>query len=88
MTHWTAENIQSLRRRLGWSAADLSRRFSCDLKVILDWEGGVSSPLPEQIRQLETLKFHLNDYSNKIQITPQAEKILEEEGLEQVSLKN
>ena len=84
MTIWTAEKIKSLRQQLGWSAADFSRRFGCDLEIVNQWERGEKSPSPEHIRQFESLAFHMDSISEQIQLRPQAEQFLTSNGIEQI----
>lgn len=86
MNQWTAEQIKNLRLRLGWSAADFSRRFGCDSNLILDWERGVHTPSPNDIIQFQQLEFYLNNYCEQVSRGPAAEQLLKELKIEQIHL--
>lgn len=84
MKSWTAEEIKKLRLRLGWSAADFSRRFGCTSDVVLKWERGAQSPSPEDIMQLSRLEFYLESYSEQMARGPVADIALSAMRLNQI----
>jgi len=86
MSKWTAIEIKGLRLRLGWSAADFSRRFGCLSDVILNWEKGVQTPSSDDERQLDRLAFYLESYCEMVLREPIAEQVLKAEGLDQIHL--
>lgn len=85
--NWTPETITTLRRRLGWSRAELSRRVGVTAKVIQAWEEGKGKPDSEASNQLLSLDGHLQKYSQSLATDPLAELFLEKNKLNQI-LKN
>ncbi len=81
---WTAEEIKSLRLRLGWSAADFARRFGCTSEMIMDWERGAMSPSPDDVLQLSRLEFHLESYCEQVVRGPVADVALSALKLNQI----
>jgi transcriptional regulator with XRE-family HTH domain len=84
MSKWTAEEIKTLRLRLGWSAADFSRRFGCLSDVVLAWEKGAQHPSPDDILQMDRLEFHLENYCEQMSRGPKADEVLSTFKLEQI----
>lgn len=41
---WSGEKIKDLRRRLGWSQAELSNRLGCRQQTVSEWETNVYQP--------------------------------------------
>ncbi len=81
---WGAEEIRSLRLRLGWSAADFARRFGCLSQLVSDWERGTQVPTSDDILQLQRLSLYVDSYSEQVQRGPVAEQVLKSGGFEQV----
>lgn len=81
---WTAEKIKMLRLRLGWSAADFSRRFGCTCEVTIDWERGLRSPSPDEMMQLNRLEFYLESYSDQVARGPVADFAMSAMCLQQI----
>lgn len=84
MAVWSANEIKTLRMQLGWSRADFSRRFGCELELVNEWERGEKSPSPEHQRQLEALSFSVDSIAEQTSLRPQAEQILSIHGIEQI----
>jgi ribosome-binding protein aMBF1 (putative translation factor) len=84
MVIWTPEKIKVLRKQLGWSAADLSRRLSCDLDKVQSWELGSFAPTLEEARQLEAISFFIDTNCEVVQLSAQAETIIQENNFEQI----
>jgi DNA-binding XRE family transcriptional regulator len=82
---WTPALITQLRRRLGWTRAELSRRVGVTVTVIEAWEKGGEAPGQEICNQLDFLEGHLNRYCECLSKDPVAEIFLKENGLNQVS---
>ena len=55
MEKWTPDKIRSLRLRMGWSAAELARRFGGQADLITRWELGECEPTSVDRLQLEQL---------------------------------
>ncbi len=81
---WTKEHIKDLRLRLGWSVAEFSRRLGCMADLVIDWERGIVSPSPDDLKQLEFLRFHIANYSMLIERESKADAFLKTSSLEQV----
>lgn len=81
---WTPELIKSLRRRLGWSRAELSRRVGVKAEVIAAWEDGSRQPDSESCNQLLSLDSHVQKYSQSLASDPLAETYLEQNRLNQI----
>ncbi len=47
---WTKERIKDLRLRLGWSVAEFSRRLGCVADLVIDWEKGLITPSPDDLK--------------------------------------
>jgi transcriptional regulator with XRE-family HTH domain len=52
---WDSENIRELRRRLGWSQADLARRLKMNSAHVGQIEMGLEEPDLETTQSLELL---------------------------------
>jgi transcriptional regulator with XRE-family HTH domain len=50
-----ARAIRSLRRRRGWTQAELAERLGSDPVTVSRWERGVSSPRPSALLRLREL---------------------------------
>lgn len=85
--NWTPESIITLRRKLGWTRAELSRRVGVTVQVIQAWEDGTEKPDSEAGNQLLSLDGHLQKYSQSLATDPLAELFLEKNKLNQI-LKN
>lgn len=48
-------DIRRLRRRRGWTQADLARRLGTDPVTVSRWERGVSRPRPSALKRLAEL---------------------------------
>lgn len=82
--NWTQVKINELRRRLGWSQAELSRRVGVSVDALRSWEDGVSRPDSEACIQLSSLEGQLNRYSKSIATDPVAETFLSKNRLNQI----
>lgn len=85
---WKAERIQNLRRRLGWSQAELSRRLGVSTAAIEKWELGLGNPGIESMNQLSSLESHLESYCSTISSSPIAEVVLKEKNMNQILRKD
>ena len=84
MNKWAAEDIKSLRLRLGWSAADFARFFGGPADLVMKWERGEALPTIDDTLQFNRLAFHADSYSQQILREPLAERCLSEMGREQI----
>ncbi len=84
MNIWTGAKIRSLRQRLGWSMADLSRRLGCASDVVRALECEELHPTREQEIQFERLFFHLEIYNDQTASGPKAESVLAQGTVEQI----
>lgn len=85
---WSGERVRQLRRRLGWSAADFSRRLSCSIEALDALENGKTQPDLDTIQQLEVLNFHLDSYNEVLTRSPQADQALKSTGQDQIHKKD
>jgi transcriptional regulator with XRE-family HTH domain len=85
---YTGEDIRSLRQRLGWSAADLSRRLGCSVSRLRELECGTGTIMITEAEQLSRLQMHLNNYNLQLELGPRAEVALRINGFEQINLKD
>ncbi len=81
---WTGSRIKSLRKRLGWSAVDLSRRLGCKKDQVYQWEKEESVPDKEVVHQLNYIELQLKDRHQKISKRIHAEKHMKDNDLSQV----
>ncbi|MGE4131092.1 MAG: multiprotein-bridging factor 1 family protein [Bdellovibrionales bacterium] len=79
------QEIRTLRRRLGWSLAEMARRMGCGTDLITSWESGDQNPDAESLNQLHFLHFHVESSSAITAQTPMAERELEIRGIAQVT---
>lgn len=84
MNKWAADDIKSLRLRLGWSAAEFARFFGGPADLIMQWERGETAPGPDDNLQFDRLSFHAESHSQAILREPLAERRLSELGREQI----
>jgi len=82
---WTNAKIKNLRRRMGWSYADLARRLSCKKEEILALESGNMKASKEHIDQLEIILSQCEESTAAKQSQPQAESIMKTNGLGQIT---
>lgn len=83
---WTAEQIRSLRCRMGWSQADLARRLACESALIVRWEQGQEVPPMTTKPILEMLFQQAELAAHEILQSCQAEMALHERALESIDL--
>jgi DNA-binding transcriptional regulator YiaG len=81
---WTKDSIRSLRQRLGWSQAELSRRLQCDSADVDQWETGKSTPVAKFKNELQLLANQADACSKEVQSTPLVEKICDQKALGQI----
>lgn len=84
MDSWTPTAIKTLRQKLGWTRAELSRRVGVSVALVQAWEEGNESPEADAQNTLLSLEGHLQKYSDSISTDPLAEKVLAQKGLNQV----
>ena len=84
MNPWTPAAIKTLRQKLGWTRAELSRRVGVTVSTIQAWEEGAGAPEAEAQNTLLSLEGHLQKYSDSLSTDPLAEKVLAQKGLNQV----
>ncbi len=85
---WNRTEIRVLRLKLGLSQTDFACKLSCAKDDIVQWEQGSGAPNPNQIRLLEVLARHAQDYCTEMQCQSVAEGILNESELLQVDQKD
>jgi|FLYM01.1.fsa_nt_gi transcriptional regulator with XRE-family HTH domain len=81
---WTSSKLSDLRRRLGWTRAELSRRVGVQVTEIQAWEQGDSQPGHEVSIEFTSLESHLERYSESIAADPIAESFLQKNRLNQI----
>jgi DNA-binding transcriptional regulator YiaG len=83
-TSWTKESIKSLRQRLGWSQAELSRRLHCNSSEVLLWESGKAMPPANFSNELMLLSKQAEACNEEVQTAPLAENICDKNALGQI----
>ncbi len=85
--NWFKEDLSAdilqLRRRLGWTRAELGFRMGCRSEIIEMWESGKLIPELEAINQLKVLLSQVEALSERVQQTPLTDLRLSELGLSQ-----
>lgn len=80
---WNPEHIVTLRRRLGWSKADLARRLHCETTEVEAWELG--SPVTASVQGLlEVISRQADACFDEMKYTPVAECELDKSSLNQI----
>ena len=85
---WSGERIRQLIRRLGWSAADFSRRLGCSMEALDALESGRTRLDMDTVQQLEVLNFHLESYNEVLSRSPKADQALDSSGKDQIHKKD
>lgn len=85
---FTGEEIKSLRQRLGWSSADLSRRLGCTGERVRAVEAGTATLQSAELEQLTILRMHLTSYTQQLESCPLAEEALRTNGFNQIHIKD
>ncbi|MES3039275.1 MAG: helix-turn-helix transcriptional regulator [Bdellovibrionota bacterium] len=81
---WNKDEIKNLRRRLGWTQADLARRIQCSQTEIQTWEAGQGQPSVLIRNQFEMLERQAQQCSEEVQAGPKAENICQKNALSQI----
>ena len=81
----SAEIIQ-LRKRLGWTVHDLSRRLGVETKVVQSWEIGSAQPDLESLAQLQYLSNQAGSNSFHIQASAAIETFMFETQVDQIHI--
>lgn len=82
---WNAEKIIHLRRRLGWSRADLSARLGIQVQQIELWEKNQDQPNSEVANHLHHLSALIEIHAEQIQIQATADVVMGERKLAQIN---
>lgn len=85
MMDWDCQQIRGLRLRLGWSAAELSRRLGCSVELVLCWEKSEGRPDAEVFNQLSFLVAYVEQNALLLTQIPLAEAVMEREHLAQIT---
>ncbi|MBX3021549.1 MAG: helix-turn-helix domain-containing protein [Bdellovibrionales bacterium] len=80
-----AQDIRTLRQRLGWSVAEMARRMGCSTDLVTKWESGALVPEPESLNQLRYLRDHADGNSERTLQKPVAEVRMEAGRLSQLT---
>ena len=73
---WTGNKIKILRKRLGWSSSQLARRLGCNADLMAKIEKELVDLDAETIGQLTFLSNQLEEYSEKVNRSPMADKLM------------
>lgn len=76
--------LRSLRQRLGWSQAEMSRRLGCSPETLISWENGSATPDIEAIYHMTHLWNHVEANAEKIVHIPIAETLMKDMGVDQI----
>jgi transcriptional regulator with XRE-family HTH domain len=79
------EEMIILRKKMGWSVFDLSRRLGCHSSEIEKWEMGTQTPPDAIIDKLFQFKKDLDFNAESLSKAPFIEKIMVENGVDQLS---
>lgn len=80
----TPEAVRQIRYRFGWSRAELARTMNCDIALVSAWETGRSQPTAAERAQLVMFYAQVEANSQRVQLRPVAELIMEVRGLDQI----
>lgn len=83
---WTKEEIRTLRRRLGWTQADLARRLNLSSLLVDHWEEGAQVPTDSVQQQLEFLSHQALLCNEEVHFLPVAEQECDRESIDQIDL--
>jgi transcriptional regulator with XRE-family HTH domain len=81
----TGQDIRTLRQQLGWSLAEMARQMGCSTELISKWEGGSSRPDIDALNQLQYLRAHVDNNSERTAQKPLAETHMEKRRLSQLT---
>lgn len=81
----TGSDIRHLRQRLGWSMAEMARQMGCTTDLIGRWEAGQIAPESEAVNQLKYLQGYVEQNSERVRQSPEAEDRMETRGLSQLT---
>lgn len=84
MRDWTGRELKNLRRRMGWSQADVARRLNCEASLIAAWEKEEVYPHRTHERMLELLARHTESSNRDMESHAIADSELERQGLTQI----
>lgn len=82
---WTGARIVQLRRRLGWSRAELSARLAVTTVVLETWEKGEAWADADSANHLLYLQALIDVHADKVHQQPVAEMILSRRNLNQIN---
>ena len=82
---WTTKEVCRIRKSLNWSRSQLSSRLGCSLDIIFQIESGSLEISEELCLQLNQLKNQTDFIFEQRKNQPHAEKIMQEQGLTQIS---
>ncbi len=82
------EDLKELRKRLGFSFADVARRISAPLEDVKKWEMGVLKPSDESLAKLEILFHQAQLCCQDVQTSAINEKELLQTSLNQIQTKS
>ncbi len=85
---WTPEKIKQLRRRMGWSQADLAQKLTLDCKTIQKWEEGALCPLDFQLDGLQFISMQADQSAEDLSHSAKAEIQMEQLHVDQVEFQN
>jgi transcriptional regulator with XRE-family HTH domain len=83
--NWNSGNIRNLRRRLGWTAADLARRLAVPLSRVQAWEASLDKPDADSLNQFRYLNNWIDTLSMRMSQMPLAERFMSEKQLGQIT---
>lgn len=82
---WTGSRIQQLRRRLGWSRAELSARLAVSVTTVECWERGDAWADADSANHMLYLQTQIDVHADKLHQQPMAEALLERRNLNQIN---
>ena len=85
---WNPQQIKKLRKRMGWSQADLAQKLSLDCKTIQSWEDGFSCPVDFQLSGLEMISMHADQSAEDLVQSTAAEIQMEQLHVAQIASQN
>lgn len=81
----TGNNLKEIRLRLGWSTAELARHLALSVDKTLQLEQDTQKLTPKLKASYAELLRYADDYSNRIQQDPFAEKVMNLKKLSQIT---
>ncbi len=83
--NWNGQKIRDLRRKMGWSQSDLTRRLNCTSDELNFWEDDKKELPLNVVNQLTFFEDQLVSHREAVEEQPLAEIMLKNKKLGQIT---